>query len=159
MRCLLALPLLLVLAACSDTAPPPQDAAKPVADDAGRAQADVGSILPGGVRFDIPAQLRSDKSYSTRAGAMRRRLVYELLEATPDQAETAVTAVFSRAGYKGEEAKPGKDGQFTIRYRKRGAPNVIATFYPGLAKKPANPAAKSMVAFSWQTKKAPKKKA
>jgi len=157
MRYLLGVLLLMLLAACSgqeQTSPASQDAS-----GSGDSNAQAGAAaLPGGVTFDIPSQLRSDKLYETKAGATRRKLVYELLEATPDQAQSQVTVMLARAGYKAGEAKPGKDGKVGVVYRKKKAPTLTATFYPGLAKKPANPAAKSMVAFSWQTKKAPKKK-
>lgn len=148
--------LLVLLAACSgqEQPPSPQSSvpeAAPVAAPMVK--------LPGGVEFDIASHLRSEKTYKTKKGATRRKVVYELLDATPGEAEVAVTDVLARAGYAGEAPKPGKNGQYSIRYKKAKRPAITVTFYPKLAKKPANPAAKSMVALTWQTKKAPKPKA
>jgi hypothetical protein len=81
---------------------------------------------------------------------------YELLEVTPDQAEQAITALLGEAGYVGEAPKIGKNGQYSIRYMKAKAATITVTYFPDLADKPENSAAKSMVSISWQTKKAPK---
>jgi|GEM_PF-2175870 len=156
MRYLLTAPLLVLLVACSgqeqaamtpEPAPAPEVAPPPAPV----------VRLPGKAEFNVPSHLRADKTYQTKAGATRRKVTYELLEAMPDQSQAAVTAALSPAGYVADEPKPGKNGRFSIKYKKKKAATITATFYPKLAKKPANPAAKSMVDLSWQTKAAPKK--
>ncbi|MFT4257005.1 MAG: hypothetical protein QM599_08635 [Pseudoxanthomonas sp.] len=153
MRYLLILSLTAMLAACSQN-----DAPAPVPVPEQAAVPDVAVKLPGGIKFDVPSELRTDKSYQTKKGATHRRATYELLEATPDQARDVVTAKLAEAGYVAGEPKPSKkkEGQYSIKYKKKKAASVTVYFYPKLAKKPANPAAKSMIAFDWQTKKAPK---
>jgi hypothetical protein len=113
--------------------------------------------LPGSVRFAVPAHLNADVVYHSKNGAARRKLVFELLEAGQAEAEAVVSEALTLDGYVAEAPKPGKDGWYSIRYRKSGAPNITATFYPKLPRKTAHPDAKSMVAFSWQTKAAPRK--
>lgn len=157
MRYGLIVPLFVLIVACSG--PDPATVGHAPATEAPSVEVPATVEIPGKVNFNIPSQLRSDKTYQTKAGATRRKVVYELLEAGPNQAEAAVTGVLVAAGYAAEEPKEGKNGRFSIRYKKPKAPNITATFYPQLAKKPASPDAKSMVALSWQTKRAPKAKA
>lgn len=161
MRYLLTVPLLALLVACSgqeqapaaSTSAPVANASPSAGDATGQAQA----VLPDKLQFAVPSQLRSDRTYQTKKGATRRRVVYELLEATPDQTEAIVTTLFANAGYAaGAPKKSKKKGVYSIKYAKKKARTITVTFYPRLAKKPANPAAKSMVALSWQTRKAPK---
>ncbi|MCR6663415.1 MAG: hypothetical protein NVV60_09785 [Luteimonas sp.] len=163
MRFLFAVVLMSMLAACSERqAEPPgsQDATNP-APAAIDCQPCEGALpwhasLPGGVRLDVQAHLSSDEFYETKAGATRRRLVFEFLEAaTPAQAESLVTAAFVAAGYAADAPEQGKNGRYSIVYRKTKAANVTATYYPEL-NKPANPEAKSRVMLTWQTKRAPK---
>lgn len=154
MRYLLTAPLLVLLAACSGQ----EQAPEPTPASEAAVPAPVSAVkLPGKAEFNVPSQVRTDKVYQTKSGATRRKVVFELLEATPDQSEAAVTATLAQAGYKAGAPKAGKSGKYSVKYKKKKAANITATYYPKLAKKPANPAAKSMVALSWQTKKAPKK--
>lgn len=157
MRYSIAVPLFAFLAACSGQEH--ASVASPAATPELAVERPSAVKLPGKANFNIPSQLRSDKTYQTKAGATRRKVVYELLEATPDQADSAVGSVLEQAGYRLADRKEGKNGQFSIRYKKKKAATITVTYYPKLAKKPANPDAKSMVALSWQTKKAPKAKA
>ena len=153
--------LLLLLAACSDKQPAATQVAVSAEDQVTEQnQIDLPAwipVIPGNVHFDIPAHLRNDVIYQTSAGATRRRLNFELLEATPEQAQSAVTKALSQAGYVGEAPKAGRNDRYSIRYKKEGAPNLNVTFFPVLARTPANPDAKSMITISWQTKRAPKK--
>lgn len=112
--------------------------------------------LPGGVRFEVPAHLNADVVYHSSSGAARRKLVFELLEADHVHAEAVVTEALVSDAYAPEAPKLGKEGWYSIRYRKSGEPNITVTFYPRLPRRTAHPAAKSMVAFSWQTKAAPR---
>ena len=154
MRCLLILSLASMLAACS----PNNEPASAAAVTPEKAAAAAAVKLPGGIKFDVPSQLRTDKTYQTKKGATRRRATYELLEATPDQARSIVVAKMGKAGFVAGRAKPDKrkEGQYSIAFKKKKKAGVNVIFYPKLARKPANPAAKSMIAFDWQTRKAPK---
>lgn len=152
MRCLFVASILLLTAACSDDSPPPASPADPPAAEQ-QVVSGPGSavtMLPGGIELDVPVHLRSDRSVEGKGGAVRRRLVYELLEAGPGESEQVISQVLSDAGYVGGKKKKGKKGRYAIRYKKEGAPTIKVTFYPAPAKKPANPEAKSMVAFSWK---------
>ena len=151
MRNLVIISLLALVAACSGQHAPGKPVAAP-AEGAQPATAAAAPAFPGGVDFNLPSQVRSDRTYKTKAGETRRRVVYELLEASPDQSQAAVAGVLARAGYEAGTASPGKKGKTRVKYSKQGAPTITAAFYPGLAKKPANPSAMSMVAFSWRVK-------
>lgn len=157
MRSLLTLVVLVLLAGCSKQEPAAtaSDAGNPASE--APAPASLVEALPGGVDFDVASHLRSDKTYQTKTGAARRRVAYELLEATPGQARDVVTAKLAEAGYVAGEATPDKkkEGQYSIKYKKKKAPTITVIFYPTLVKKPINPAARSMIAMSWQVKKAP----
>lgn len=152
--------LLLALAACSAQK---QDSSAPdpciVEADPGAGTAGLSwyPTLPGEVRFDVPAHLRSDEISITRKGATRRRLTFELLSAEPQDAQTVVSEALVRSGYSPDDAKPGAGGKISIQYRKPKSPSINVVFFPELAKQPANPDAKSMVSLSWQIKPAPKK--
>ena len=154
MRYLLILSFAGVLVACSPNNEPASAAA--LAPEKAAAAAAVK--LPGGIKFDVPSQLRADKTYQTAKGATRRRATYELLEATPKQARGLVVAKMAEAGFDAGQSKPHKrkKGQYSVTFKKKKKASVKVIFYPKLAKNPANPAAKSMIAFDWQTKKAPK---
>lgn len=154
MRYLLILSLAGMLAACSQHNEPALAAA--VTPEQAAAAAAVK--LPGGIKFDVPSQLRADTTYQTKKGATRRKVTYELLEVTPEQARSIVVAKMAEAGFAVGQAKPNKrkEGQYSIAFKNKKKARVNVIFYPKLAKKPANPDAKSMIAFDWQTKKAPK---
>lgn len=153
MRYLLILSLVGMLAACSQGNEPATAAVTPE-----QAAAAAAVKLPGGAKLDVPSQLRTDKTYQTKKGATRRRVTYELLEVTPKHARSIVVAGMYEAGFAAGKVKPkkGKKGQYSIAFKKKKKATIKVIFYPKLARKPANPAAKSMIAFDWQTKKAPK---
>jgi hypothetical protein len=66
-----------------------------------------------------------------------------------------VSAAFQRAGFRAETPVKGKNGRYSINYKKPKAATVTVTFFPNLPKRPANPAAKSRITLTWQTRKAP----
>lgn len=162
MRFLLAVVLVLMFAACSErqvatlgAETPAAPASMPIDSEPCEGVLPWHVSLPGGVRLDVQAHLSSDEFYETKAGATRRRLVFEFLEASPAQVESLVTTAFVAAGYVADSAEQGKNGRYSIAYRKAKAANVTATYYPDV-NKPANPEAKSRVMLTWQTKRAPK---
>lgn len=160
MRVLFPAVLLVTLAACSERQPEagtPEPCVVEANADSGIARLSWYPTLPGEVRFDVPAHLRSDEISITRKGATRRRLTFELLSAEPQDAQTVVSEALVRSGYSPDDAKPGAGGKISIQYRKPKSPSINVVFFPELAKQPANPDAKSMVSLSWQIKPAPKK--
>lgn len=121
------------------------------------ASVDMGGVeLPGGVEFGARVHLRSDKTVTTKAGATRRRVVYELLEHGPDSAEQAIAADLQRAGYSEVRRKETKGGNLAVTYRKPKAKTLSVLYYGKPPKKPMNPETKGLLAMSWQIKKAPR---
>lgn len=123
---------------------------------------DVSNIVahaefPGGVVLTTEYHVRTDERVVTKKGAIRQRVVLELLEAEPDQASALVSADLERAGYKRVRQKDERDGSHTIVFKKPKAKTLSVRFYRSVARRPAHPEAKSMVAFSWQVEAAPKK--
>lgn len=159
MRFLVATSLTALLIACSGQGPAERDAAMP--DTAAQSIGAAGlqawhPVLPGDAELGADVHLRTHTIYQAKNGATRRRLVFELLDAPPDRAEAVIAASLARADYVGDEAKPGKSGRYSVRYRKKGAPTITATYHPELASSPANPEAQSMVTLTWQIKRAPR---
>ena len=152
--------LLAALAACADRSQEDRVATNPCvlkdSTDSGVSAVPWHPTLPGEIRFDVPAHLRSDTIFTTKKGAVRRRLTFELLNATSDEAPAVVAASLGQAGYVGGSAKTGAGGKVSIRYKKAGAPSVYVVVFPKLASNPANPDAMSMVSLSWQTKASPR---
>lgn len=149
----------LLLVACSPE-PAPQDSAT-IQDEAGVAGQAAGQAVtslefPGNLVLTTPFHVRSDKNVESKRGAVRRRVALELLQVPPDEAEAVVSADLERAGYARSRRKDERDGSHTVTFRKAKAKTISVRFYPRLAKRPAHADAKSMVAMSWQIKKAPK---
>ena len=161
MRFLMTATLLVLLASCTGQNQQSETGQARAEPNAPRPVAESPSlqpwhaVLPGDVTLETPAHLRTDRIYETANGAIRRRLTFELLEATPDMAEAAITSSLEDAGYAAGEPAQASNDRYTVRYRKRGSPTITATFYPELASRTANPDSKSMVALLWQVRRAP----
>lgn len=148
MRCLIAVLVALGLAGC--TGGNQQVEETPAPDTAAAAEADgTGTVeLPGDVILTTRLHLRSDEVNPTSSGALRRRVVYELLEVGPGDAYGAIAGDFERAGFAASKRKKRKDGGFTVAFRKKGAQAVNVLFYPQV-EAPSNAEAKSMIAIGW----------
>lgn len=154
-RNILVLGVVMVLSACGGKEP----TAVPVADStAPVVAADVGGYrpLPGGVELGLAAHLRSDRIYETEKGATRRKVIYEVLKGSQQDAVANVEQALAAAGYTAQARKNGKNGAFTIPYKKSKSPTLNVQFNPRVGGKPANPEAKHLVAVDWQVKAAPK---
>lgn len=112
--------------------------------------------LPGSVKLTAQLHLRSDEINPTPSGAMRRRVVYELLDVEPEDSYAAIRADFERAGFAPSKRKKRKDGGFTVAFRKDGMEPMNILFYPGVARNPANVQAKSMIAIGWNVAEPPR---
>ncbi len=153
---ILVLGLAASLAACGDK----EQAAAPAAE-ASTATAPVIAAggyrpLPGGVELGLDAHLRSDRIYENKKGATRRKVTYEVLRGSQQDAVAGVERSLTSAGYVAQPRKDGKDGAFTIAYKKKKSPTLNVNFSSDVGEKPANPEALHLVVVDWQLKAAPK---
>lgn len=162
MRCLIAILITLTVAGCTGA---DQQTVEPQAADAG-ATTEAGVAieteamrqveLPGGVALTTRLHLRSDKIDPTSSGALRRRVVYELLDVGPEESYAAIAADLERAGFAPSKKRKRKDGGFTVAFRKEGTEAMNILFYPQVAEHPANAEAKSMIAIGWNVADPPR---
>lgn len=157
-RKILVLSLVAALAACGGKEQVAVSAAEAPVADAGAAAVEGYRPLPGGVELGLEAHLRSDRIYENKKGATRRKVTYEVLKGSQQDAVASVEQALTAAGYAAQPRNDGKNGAFTIAYKKKKTPTLNVQFNPSVGDKPANPAAQHLVAVDWQLKAAPKKK-
>lgn len=166
MRYLCMIVVAVLLVACSREAPQGAGAEAPreraaesrQASKAGTTGVSTKIVLPGAT-LELKNQIRARQTYRAGQGVVRKKLICELLEQTPQQSRDAVTAALVAQGYVAGAVGEKKDGRSEIVFKKAKAPSLRVTFYPALADKPANPSAKSMVKFDWIAKREPRKPA
>lgn len=157
-RKILVLGMVAALAACGGKE---QEAASVEAPAAGSVAATAEAAggyrpLPGGVELGLDSHMRSDRIYETAKGATRRKVSYEVLSGSLEESVETVEQSLADAGYKAKPRKEGKNGAFSISFKKKKAKTLKVDFNPNVGKKPANPDALHLVAVSWQLKAAPK---
>jgi len=112
--------------------------------------------LPGGLELGLNAHMRSDRIFKSASGATRRRVTYEVLKGSQQEAMATVAEAMSADGYMAEESREGKDGYRNYPYKKDKSPRLWVKFKDDVGANPANPAAKHLVWVEWQVKAAPK---
>lgn len=112
--------------------------------------------LPDGADIGLNAHMRSDRIFKNAKGATRRRVTYEVLDGSRQDAMTAVSAAMGASGYVAEPMVDGKDGDAIVPYKKDKSPRLWVKFKDAVGDKPANPDAKHLVLVEWQVKGAPK---
>ena len=149
----LCLGLVAALAACGGN-----DGATTNAGPSGAAAQQVAGYrpLPGGVELGLNAHLRRDRIYKTKNGDTRRKVVYEVLDGTQQEAVAKVQGARTAAGYVAQPRKDGKREAFVIPYKKEKAATLNVEFNPRAGRKPSNPKAKHLVTVDWRVKAAAK---
>ncbi len=132
----------------ADSAPAPT---APVDCPAG---ADRTNPLPSlGVAINVPCGLRSDRTYTTEAGAPRRQVTFEFIDATTDDAMRAIDTSMLAAGYKLSQGKAGETN-LQRHFTKEGFGQVHVWANPDPGKNPKNPAAKGAIGVDLPTSSA-----
>lgn len=148
----------MAISACGQSpAPPPAESQEPAAqiEPASSAPASGYSPLPAGVALTSPFHIRNDRIYQNDRGETRRRVAIELLDVEIAQAPNLLTDAMEDAGYTSTGRREGKNGRFSLRFKKAGEPNIAVDFLPDLEREPNNPDAKSLIVIAWELRPAP----
>ena len=160
---LLCIGILAVLAACTGSKPVPVDA-KPGSDVVATANPSVKqedqrcangySPLPKGVVL-APFHVRSDRIYTTKVGAERRRATLELLEGGTAAAADDVSKQMAASGFRSLGVEDKGDGMIRLAFLKKDAGRINVTASSDVGDKPSNPHAVGLIMFDWQLAPAP----
>ena len=112
--------------------------------------------LPGGLELGLDGHMRSDRIFKDKKGATRRRVTYEMLKGSRQDAIDTVEAVMENNGYAAESRRDSENGDIALPYKKSKSPRLWVKFKEDVGKNPANPEAKYLVLVEWQVKAAPK---
>lgn len=130
--------------AVSQTAEPQAPVAEPCT------QVGFYSPLPGDLQMQFPFQLRSDRIFTNKKGAVRRRVTLETLSGTAPEAFDSASQSLIAAGYKSKGKLKGapdkKQAQYFVR---KGYPTIALVSNVDVGKKPANPQSTGLVYFEW----------
>lgn len=152
----MALPALVLVAACSggDNQSVATGQKDPVVTKAAESPFCPGastfySPLPDDtIRFKFPFHLARDRIYKVDNGAVRRGLMLEYLDGSPEQIWMQVRESLAVAGYNtAADASAGNKG---AAFSKKGKPSLFANVSQGPVASPSNPEAKGTIWISWQ---------
>ena len=108
------------------------------------------SPLPGDMQMQFPFQLRSDRIFTNKKGAVRRRVTLETLDGTAPEAFDSASQALTAAGYKAKGKLKGapekKQAQYFVR---KGQPSIALVSNADVGKNPANPQSTGLVYFEW----------
>lgn len=113
------------------------------------------SPLPGDLQVQFPFHLRSDRIFTNKKGALRRRVTLETLNGTAAEAFEGASQSLVAAGYKAKGKLKGspekKQAQSFVR---KGQPTIALVSNVDVGSKPANPDATGLVYFEWTVRSA-----
>lgn len=161
-RHLVVLAVALALGACSGKDAAPQVSANTTADATPTATADdqaptgfAYSPFPHGVVLVQPFHVRSDRIYTTKPGAQRRRATLELLADGPASAADSVRKQMAASGFRALTVKDKGDGITRLAFVKKGMGRINVNTSSEVGDKPSNPHAVGLIMFDWQLAPAP----
>lgn len=135
-------------AATSDSDPMPADDSQ----SAAMAAASKGfhySPWPGMVIVESPFHVRSDRIYTTKNGADRRRTTLELLEGEAANVIGSIGDTLVSEGFSAMNIPDKGDGIQRLAYRRNGYGRINLSAKSDAGDKPANPRATGVITFDW----------
>lgn len=155
-KSLVLLPLLLI-AACTPDAP--ADKAVATGTYAGEAASStrvatdcpqsVYSATPPGMSVDHDYLVRTDRVYTTKDGAERRRTTLELLDTAPEPLAKELMAALLANGYREIQQDDQGDGIQRFAARKPGLGRINISASNDVGKRPSHPRSVGLLAFDW----------
>jgi hypothetical protein len=152
----LSLSAAMTLAACGAEQPAATSDSDPMpADDsqsAAMAAASKGfhySPWPGMVIVETPFHVRSDRIYTTKNGADRRRTTLELLEGEAAKVIGSIGDTLVSGGFSAMNIPDKGDGIQRLAYRRNGYGRINLSAKSDVGDKPANPRATGLITFDW----------
>jgi hypothetical protein len=108
------------------------------------------SPFPLGVVLAQRFHVRSDRIYTTKSGAQRRRATLELLDGAPDATADSVSKQMASSGFRALTVKDKGDGITRLAFVKKGAGRTNVSISSQVGDKPSNPRAIGLIMFDWQ---------
>jgi hypothetical protein len=108
------------------------------------------SPLPRGIQLVQSFHVRSDRIYTTKTGAERRRATLELLEGGTAAAAEDVQKQMAASGFRALPVKDKGDGITRLAFVKKGMGRTNVSVNPDVGDKPSNPHAVGVIMFDWQ---------
>lgn len=109
-----------------------------VAQDAGGVNQ--ATHLPDGIVMPMRHGLRTDELYRTKAGNLRQRVIFEVLEPDYERSVEKMERALQSAGYVASTEVEAGRNYHALRFRKEGVPNLSVFFFRDVGKTPSIPA-------------------